>query len=537
MKIGRNQPCPCGSGQKYKRCCGNPLNKGKPRVIAPIDILERYRADEMIRQQQQGLGRPVISGKIKNQQFVVAGKTVYHSPKWKTFPDFLSDYLKMTLGVEWGNAEIAKPLHNRHTILKWYDEYCFYQRKYLQTPGEIVSSPMTGIVYCYLGLAYSLYLLKHNVELQDRLIKRLKNQANFQGAYYEIIVANSLIRAGFDLVLENEADNATKHCEFAAVSKKTGKRYWVEAKMRAVLGLLGKTENDGTKNSDPTSELIKHLNDSLRKPADADRLIFIDLNTDPCDDKKPVWVERACEKLDRRERDLDLNQSAYIFITNLPFHRRMQSKRIGQTILAYGLGISDFSKPGNYLLSEIYRRKQKHIDAHRIVESFSKYPQLPTTFDGSLPSNVKGNTYDRIIIGETYFFEGVGEGGQGIIGTVTSAAVDENNEIAYIGTSTGHIVTKTMSDDELEDYRNHPEAFWGKIQPSPRKRTENLYELFEFILDAYSETPKDKLLEFMKGAADFSSLEKMDQADLVVEYAERCCASVSIKFNTNETFD
>jgi len=24
-KIGRNQPCPCGSGRKYKRCCGNAI--------------------------------------------------------------------------------------------------------------------------------------------------------------------------------------------------------------------------------------------------------------------------------------------------------------------------------------------------------------------------------------------------------------------------------------------------------------------------------------------------------------------------------
>ncbi|NSW92183.1 MAG: SEC-C domain-containing protein [Firmicutes bacterium] len=23
MKIGRNDPCPCGSGKKYKKCCGN----------------------------------------------------------------------------------------------------------------------------------------------------------------------------------------------------------------------------------------------------------------------------------------------------------------------------------------------------------------------------------------------------------------------------------------------------------------------------------------------------------------------------------
>ena len=27
MKIGRNQPCPCGSGEKYKKCC---LNKSVP---------------------------------------------------------------------------------------------------------------------------------------------------------------------------------------------------------------------------------------------------------------------------------------------------------------------------------------------------------------------------------------------------------------------------------------------------------------------------------------------------------------------------
>ena len=23
-KVGRNDPCPCGSGKKYKRCCGTP---------------------------------------------------------------------------------------------------------------------------------------------------------------------------------------------------------------------------------------------------------------------------------------------------------------------------------------------------------------------------------------------------------------------------------------------------------------------------------------------------------------------------------
>ena len=25
-RIGRNDPCPCGSGKKYKKCCGSPRN-------------------------------------------------------------------------------------------------------------------------------------------------------------------------------------------------------------------------------------------------------------------------------------------------------------------------------------------------------------------------------------------------------------------------------------------------------------------------------------------------------------------------------
>jgi len=263
-KLGRNDPCPCGSGKKYKRCCGDPLSVRASDPPNSESHYEHFRADELIRQQQQGLGRPIIATKTGDQRLVVVGDSLYHSPKWKTFPDFLSDYLKMVLDREWGNSEIKKPLHNRHTILQWYDEYCAYQRRYLYSSGAIISSPMTGVVYCYIGLAYSLYLLKHNVELQDLLIHRLKNQANFQGAYYELIVANSLIRAGFDLVLEDETNSTTKHCEFAAISKKTGKRYWVEAKMRAVTGLLGKTEKDGTKKVDPTSELVKHLNGYIR---------------------------------------------------------------------------------------------------------------------------------------------------------------------------------------------------------------------------------------------------------------------------------
>ncbi|MED4986482.1 SEC-C metal-binding domain-containing protein, partial [Geobacillus stearothermophilus] len=33
MAIGRNDPCPCGSGKKYKKCC---MNKQQEREIKRV---------------------------------------------------------------------------------------------------------------------------------------------------------------------------------------------------------------------------------------------------------------------------------------------------------------------------------------------------------------------------------------------------------------------------------------------------------------------------------------------------------------------
>jgi len=32
-KVGRNRPCPCGSGKKYKRCCGAQIKKSLHRPV------------------------------------------------------------------------------------------------------------------------------------------------------------------------------------------------------------------------------------------------------------------------------------------------------------------------------------------------------------------------------------------------------------------------------------------------------------------------------------------------------------------------
>ncbi len=402
------------------------------------------------------------------------------------------------------------------------------------------SANSVGVVICYLGLAYNLYLLNHNVALQQRFIHRLKNIGNFQGAYYELIVANCLIRAGFELALEDEADESSKHCEFSAISMLTGKKYWIEAKMRSVSGLFGKTDLDGTTHWDPTSLMSKHLGDALKKPAPDERLVFIDVNAPLTKGtENPQWIERAFQRLEAREMDLKEGQQAYVFVSNMPFHSNLDDEDLRRNVLVYGLGIPDFCKPGQFRLTELYKRKQKHIDVHNIFESFKTYPNIPTTFDGSLPSETLKKDALPIKIGETYFFEGIE--GNGVVGKVTSATVNETERKVFYGVLTKEkkslILTGDISVDALADYKAHPDAYFGVVQQASKNLRDPL-EFFEWLVESYKDTSMEKLLDFCKNAQDFNTLKQLPREALVWELCERWTISaVGSSRNTDDTIN
>ena len=297
--------------------------------------------------------------------------------------------------------------------------------------------------------------------------------------------------------------------------------------MKSVAGILGKTNADGSSpDSKPNSRVTAHLRDALQKPADGERLIFIDVNTPmPTDEDMvkggiPTWMEATARQLDDRERDLKEGEKAYLFITNIPFHWHLEVETPPVMALVYGLGIPDFGRPGEFRVSDIWKSKQKHIDAHNIMESVKKYPQIPTTFDGELPLAPE-DVHNRIRIGERYFFEDIGE--RGVIAEVTSATVSEEEKEMYLGISTvdggAHIVTRKMNDGELEVYRRYREGFFGIVQP-PTVQTADPYELFEWFMHCYRTTPREKLLEMCNGRDDLSELEKLEDNEIRLALCE-----------------
>ena len=231
MGVGktRNNPCTCGSGRKQKRCC---LNKE-----AVIDQLRtktaRARAKAQEREARFGKVRPIITTDFKGQKIVVVGDRLYFSPKWKNFTDFLWEYMPQIMGKEWWDAQSALQEKERSPIRIWAKgAYEFQQTQAKDEGGGMYSGVPNGPMQAFLTFAYDLYVLRDNKRFQDEIVERLKRREHFPGARYELLVAASFVRGGFDIQYEDETDNTRKHPEFVATHKLTGMAFDVEAKKR-----------------------------------------------------------------------------------------------------------------------------------------------------------------------------------------------------------------------------------------------------------------------------------------------------------------
>ncbi len=111
-------------------------------------VRARAEADQVQRERQQGLGRPILSlqDPASGQRLVFVKNRLMHSKGWVTFFDFLGAYITTAMGRDWANAEIAKPLEERHPILRWYQKLCDFQRTFMKepAPGKVYSARGPG---------------------------------------------------------------------------------------------------------------------------------------------------------------------------------------------------------------------------------------------------------------------------------------------------------------------------------------------------------------------------------------------------------
>lgn len=510
-KPGRNSPCPCGSGKKYKRCHGAVASQ--ERIDSTISrAVQQSRVAQVQRERQQGLGKPIISAEVGEHRLVVVKNRLMASKGWKTFHDFLGDYIRSALGVEWGNAEIAKPEVQRHPVIMWYQKYCQLQRRSFVEPGKIASAPSTGASAAYLHLAYDLYALDHNAELQDKLLRRLRNHGNFQGARYEVFVAAAFVRAGFEIDFEDESDGAHTHCEFTATHMRTHRKVSVEAKRR-----------DGKR-----FRLGRLFNDALRKHANHDRVIFIDMNMadTATDESKPPYFDSFVRRLRSLEgQSLDGRQrpAAYVFATNAPLTFDLDGPPQRCSVVPEGFQIADFKGAGLAVSPRhAIEARKSHIEMHELMQSIRDHSEVPATFDGQIPEFAFGAVANPIVIGQRYML--AGPDGIERPAVVASADVTESECCAWCVVTFDDgptaIVTMPLSETELAVWKRHPDTFFG-VLGQRKTRADTPIQLYDFFYRSTKESSREQLLAAVAGQRDFEILRDLTQAQLADIWAER----------------
>jgi hypothetical protein len=226
-----------------------------------------------------GQVRPPISLDYRGYKFVIAGNQVVYQPKERAqfFTDILLTFVQNTFGKEWLKAEIAKPRGTRHPIFEArYKTLSYINAQPRDSQGRF-QTQMTGPMLGYFTFAYDLFTVQDNGHLDARLIERLKNCDQFQGARHELFAEATCLRAGFTIKHEDETDGTTRHAEFEATHKMTGQIFSVEAKSKhrpGILGFPGAMEAEGEHNL-----RVGHLlNDAIQKNTQHPLVVFLDLN-------------------------------------------------------------------------------------------------------------------------------------------------------------------------------------------------------------------------------------------------------------------
>lgn len=502
----RNSPCQCGSGRRYKHCHGAfPLPWSEALEAGLQSGKEHFEAIQARRQSQQGQGKPIISTKLGNVQIVGVGKQLRSGP-WKTFEDFLDNNLKRSFGKSWAEIELKKQPADRHPLFAWIDELAKQMALAPAARDGIKAIRAVGAHAAYFGLAYNLYLLEHNADLKQLLLKRLRLKSEFHGAYYETCVAAAFILAGFNISLEDESNGGSTHCEFYATAPGSERRFWVEAKARA----------PGKGHIDVGNQLYK----ALKKETDAERIVLIDLNV-----LDSTLGEEVPEQMDRllrsRQDKMTVGEepapAAFVFVTNFSAHLSIDSPTPRRMIIPFGFKQPDFGIGVGFPTVELaFKAKRRQLPLYQLMEHYKGY-SIPSTFDGEVPQFAFGLAERRWIVGKEYQLDGIDQTGVLEAGFVDSST-SEATLIFRVG-DTQQLYQEPLSAIELDAYKAHPQTFFGTRDTNAgREPLETQLDWFEFAYATYKETPKEQLLEFMRVAPDLEDLRELNQDELVIRY-------------------
>jgi len=313
MKIGRNSPCPCGSGKKYKKCH---LFSGEPIMIPHITKVEPTAETDKIMHEielQQVERRKrlaelgvfidfVIPTHFKGKKIWALGSRIYpYQKEDETFHEFIAHALKLELGREWWEKQVKLPENERHFIIKCFAKHYEWKQKNERPENRykgLWRAKPDGYSRALTSLAFDVCSLLHAVHLPEVFLAKLRAYEGYQSVRYEIAVAAMFARMGYKISFLDEKfagqKEQPKHSEFIATHPETGEEIYVEVKSKERKGVLHR-EGEFVAEHEFRSSVSKLYRHALtqRQPGKP-FIVFIDMNLPLSPNINPgdnLWVK------------------------------------------------------------------------------------------------------------------------------------------------------------------------------------------------------------------------------------------------------
>lgn len=333
-------------------------------------IRENKRKEE-IQQKRYGQVKPIIQVKLKGKRFVAVGSELFWLPERKTFTEFLTTYLWRIIGEEWFEVEKVKPFDEQHQIMKWWKLLCDFQQKQTLDDNGYYKAIPNGAYRAFLQLAYDLYILGHHQLLQNRIVERLKNPGNFQGARYELFATSTMIRVGYEIEFEDETDRSSKHVEFVGTKNDDKDKIAIEAKSRHRGGVLGQP-GEIVDIDEMRLRIGSLINKAIEKNPKMPFIIFIDINLPVeraekmTNDQSLKEFIKSVENVKTAENNKDLFN--LILFTNHPYHYGRDDEPSPKSVLSLA-----YSQKPKYHFYD-----SKTVD--NVATAVNQYENIPRMF-------------------------------------------------------------------------------------------------------------------------------------------------------------
>jgi len=248
-----------------------------------INAYRNWNLQELAECRQLAKERPYvgpegISHIFQGKRIRTVGRKFFTRSLKETFDVFIINHLTHALGDDWLSSQKILPPNEQHKVFQWLLAMSEESNLVLATAREsdqVLSTHPTGDVQALLTLADDIYRLCLIDQLPEEILHRVRDFNEFQGVRYEIALAASLIRAGFNI---SWLESNETHAEFTASLAESGETIIVEAKSRRRPGVLHES-GDCPDFPCLTADISRLYRRALEKPTDGlPYLIGIDVN-------------------------------------------------------------------------------------------------------------------------------------------------------------------------------------------------------------------------------------------------------------------